>query len=308
MLDLNDLRVFESVATLRSFSAAARALSQPKSNISRSVARLETELGMRVLQRTTRDVSLTPSGEALLARCRPLLAQLVEVLDFVGSAATPRGQLRLSAGIGFGINVIAEQLPEFLRRYPDVEVHLDLTSRLSELVGEGVDVAIRLGPLPDSALVAVPLGEMQRILCAAPAYLERRGTPRTVADLAAYEAIEMPRIDGRSRTWSFTREGRMAEVEVAPRVSVNDALTIHRLILGGAGLGIVSCYVCAPDIEAGRLVHLLPEWTAPPVSVAMVFPTKRELSATVRAFIEFMKEANPPEVHWLNSELGNRRK
>lgn len=304
VLDLNDLRVFEKVGSLRSFSAAARALSQPRSTVSRSIARLEAELGTRLIQRTTRDVALTPSGESLLMRCASALGQLGEALAYVGSlAAEPRGPLRVSAGIGFGINVLAEQLPEFLRRYPDIDVLLDLTSKAADLINDRVDVAIRLGPLPDSSLVAVRLGEMKQVLFAAPAYLERRGVPQTVAELAAYDAIKMPQLDGRPRLWSFTRDGRTAEICVQPRVCVNDALTISRLITNGAGIGIISCYLCAPEIAMGRLVHLLPEWTAPPVSVSMVFPSKRELAPVVRAFVEFMKDANPPGLHWQNNAL-----
>lgn len=145
----------------------------------------------------------------------------------------------MSVGIGFGINVIADQLPEFLRRYPDVDVLLDLTSRHAELVSDHVDVAIRLGPLEDSSMVAVRLGEMKRMLCASPTYLECNGEPRTLEDLMGHAIIEMPGADGRTRTWSFLRGDRTSDVVVEPRVSVNDALTINRLVLKGAGIGIL---------------------------------------------------------------------
>ena len=304
VLDLNDLRVFERVGSLRSFAGAARALSQPRSNVSRSIARLEAALGTRLIHRTTREVELTAAGESLMTRCAVALGELGDALDYVGSLATEaHGELRLSVGIGFGINVLAEQLPAFLQRYPQVDVLLDLTSRLGELVSEHIDVAIRLGPLPDSSMVSVRLGEMRRVLCASPAYLERRGIPRTPEDLAAHDVIEMPGADGRSRTWSFVRDGKTTEVGVEPRASVNDALTINRLILNGAGLGIISCYLCAPEIHAGRLVHLLPEWTTPAVGVTLLFPSKRELAPAVRAFVDFIKEANPPGLHWQNNEL-----
>lgn len=299
MADLNDLRVFAQVAVLRSFAGAARALSLPRSTVSRSVARLESELGTRLIHRTTREVELTPAGQSLVARSVNALGELSDALGYVGSLATEvRGELRVSAGIGFGINVLAEQLPEFLRRYPKVDVLLDLTSRPAELVAERVDVAIRLGPLSDSSLVAVQLGRMRRVLCASPAYLARRGTPQALEDLAAHEVIEMPGPDGRSRVWSFARNGRSSDVLVEPRVSVNDALTIHRLVLNGAGIGIVSNYLCAPGIASRQLVHLLPEWMAPAVGVHMVFPSKRELAPAVRAFVDFMKDSNPPDLHW----------
>src|ERR1700761_6711966 len=158
MLDLNSLNVFAKVATLRSFTAAARALGLPKSNVSRSIARLEEVLGTRLFQRTTREVGLTLTGTALLDRSSTIIASLTEVMTYVGGlSGQPRGNLKISAGVGFGINVLADQLPDFLLRYPEISVSLDLSSRPADLVAEAVDVAVRLGPLPSSGLVAVRL-------------------------------------------------------------------------------------------------------------------------------------------------------
>ena len=303
MPDLNDLRVFERVGSLRSFAAAARSLSQPRSTISRCVARLEAQLGTRLIQRTTREVALTPSGEALMARCSAALSQIDEAMTYVGGfSSEPKGLLRISCGIGFGINVLAEQLPEFLRRFPAVDVFLDLSSQNADLVGDRVDIAVRIAPMPDSSLVAVRLGEMDRLLCAAPDYLARRGTPQTPADLAGHDVIEIPRSDGRQRVWSFTKDGATSQVSVEQRMQVNDALTIHRLVLNGAGIAIISAYLCTPEFRSGRLVHLLPTWSAPPVPVSLVFPSRRELSPVVRAFVAFMKEANPPGIGWRNND------
>lgn len=304
MFDLNDLRIFQKVALLRSFSAAARALSQPRSNISRGVSRLEASLGTRLIHRTTREVELTAAGQALMEKSTTALDTLGDALVYIGAhAADAHGDLRVSVGIGFGINVLTEQLPGFLLRYPDVDVHVDLTSRPAELISERVDVAIRFGPLPDSSMVAVRLGELKRLLCAAPSYLERRGRLQGMKDLADHDLIEMPRSDGRPRTWTFTHDGDATEIVVEPRVSVNDALSIHRLVLNGAGVGIVSCYLCAPDVEAGRLVHLFPEWAAPSLEVNMIFPSRRELSPAVRGFVDYMKEVNQPGLHWQNNEM-----
>jgi LysR family transcriptional regulator, regulator for bpeEF and oprC len=302
--ELDDLRVFERVGSLSSFAAAAKALGQPKSSVSRSVARLEAALATRLIHRTTREVTLTAAGESLMTRCASALGELSDALSHVGSLSNEvSGQLILSAGIGFGINVLSDQLPGFLRRYPNVRVQLELTSRAADLVADRVDVAIRLGPLRDSSMVAVLLGEMKRVLCAAPNYLKLHGDPHALSDLDSHQVIEMPAADGRPRIWRFVKDGRTSEVAVEPRVAVNDALTIHRLLLNGAGIGIVSCYLCAPDLHAGRLVHLLPEWTAPAIPVNMVFPSRRELSPVVRAFVDYMKQANPPGLHWQNNEL-----
>lgn len=302
MPDLDDLRVFERVAALRSFAAASRALGEPRSNVSRSVARLERSLGVRLVQRTTREVTLTPAGESLMRRCAAPLADLDDALAYASSLGSEaQGLLRVSAGIGFGINVLADQLPAFLSAYPRVDIELELTSRIADLVADRVDVAIRLGELPDSTLVAVRLGEMKRVLCAAPDYLARHSIPESVEDLARLDAIEMPGADRLPRRWSFSRGEDSRDIVVQPRVGVNDALTIHRLVLAGAGIGVISCYLCAPDLQAGRLVQLLPQWNVPPVVVNLVFPSRRELTPTVRAFVDYLKTANPPDMHWQNN-------
>jgi DNA-binding transcriptional LysR family regulator len=301
---LDDLRVFERVAALRSFAAASRALGEPRSNVSRSIARLERSLGVRLIQRTTREVTLTPAGESLMRRSATALSDLDEALTYVSSLNDEaQGLLRVSAGIGFGINVLAEQLPAFLRQHPRVDIELDLTSRVADLVAERVDVAIRLGELADSSMVAVRLGELKRVLCASPEYMARHSLPASLEDLTQLDVIEMPGGDRLPRRWSFSRNGATRDIVVQPRVSVNDALTIHRLVRSGAGIGVISCYLCAPDLEAGRLVHLLPEWSSAPVAVNLVFPSRRELTSSVRAFVDYLKASNPPGTHWQNNVI-----
>jgi LysR family transcriptional regulator, regulator for bpeEF and oprC len=300
VLDLNDLRVFEAVARLQSFSAAARELGQPKSSVSRAVGRLEKVLGMRLLQRTTRQVALTQAGELMLARCNAWLGDVDKTLELVGAfTGRPRGLIRIACGVGFGVNVLGRQLPEFLDRFPEVDVDLDLRTEVIDLVSDGVDVAIRLGPLPDSNMVKVALGSMTRHLCASPDYVSTHPAPDTVAEITAHHAVDMPGVNGRPRAWTFTRGKESAKVELKLRVAVNEALTIHRLVLGGAGLGILSGYVCEPDLAAGRLVEVLPDWSPPRVPVNMVFPSRREMSPAVRAFVEFMKEATSSDGFWL---------
>jgi LysR family transcriptional regulator, regulator for bpeEF and oprC len=300
MIDLNALRVFERVASLQKFSAAARSLGAPKSSVSRCVARLEADLGTRLLQRTTRAVVLTESGIALRDRCAEILARVDETVDYVGTFGdSPRGLLRISAGIGFGLNVLSELLPRFVARYPDVSVSLDMTSRMVDLVSTSIDVAIRMGPLASSELVAKRLGTIHRYLCVAPSYVARRGSPRTIAQLRDHDTVELPGIAGRPRHWTFSKaSGESKSVELSPRITVNDALTIQRLVVNGAGVGGLSAYVCAADIQAGRLVRLFPEWRLPSVEVSVVFPSNRELSPTVRAFVDFVTSASRPGTSW----------
>lgn len=299
MLDLKDLQIFERVATLSSFSEAARALGLPRSNVSRGVIRLEETLGARLFHRSTREVTLTPAGLALKDRASEIILGATEALDYVGSLAHgPRGPIKINSGVGFGINVLAENLTEFLLRYPEVTVTLDLESRTADLVGEAIDVAIRLGPLNDSSLVATRLGLIRRCLCAAPSYLERHEIPVEPDQLADHDIIEMPGTDGRPRSWTFARDEDRFDIAIAPRVTVNEALTINKLVLAGAGIGIVSAYLCAPAVSNGSLVHLLPEWSPPSVEVSLVFPSGRDLSPVVRAFADFMREVSRPGKLW----------
>lgn len=306
-IDLNDLRVFERVAALGGFSAAAKALGQPKSSVSRAVGRLEEALGIRLFQRTTREVSVTAAGIALRERCGTLLAGLEDAMAFTaGLADAPRGRLVVSAGIGFGINVLGRQLPGFLDRYPDISVAIELTSRNAELVAERVDVAIRMGPLGDSGLVATRLGTMTQYLCAAPGYLDTHGRPQHPRDLSQHRIIDLPGAGGRPRPWRLSREGEAETVEPVARVEVNDALTICALVGRGAGIGTLSAYLCGDDILAGRLERVLPGWSLPPLPVSLVFPSRRELSPVVRAFVDYMRETLAGGADWLRDPLDTR--
>jgi LysR family transcriptional regulator, regulator for bpeEF and oprC len=306
VLDLNDLRVFEKVASLRSFAAASRALEMPKSTVSRSVARLEAALATRLFQRNTREVGLTDAGLLLQERCADILSRVNEAVDHIGGlSAAPRGTLRISAGIGFGVNVLSEQLPEFVRLFPDVNIKLDLSGQSADIIGDGIDAAIHVGPMPDSGLIAFKLGSLSRHLCASPAYLERRGVPATLKGLTLYDRIETPGRKGPPRPWTFRRGEETLTINAHPRICVNDALTIHRLVVNGAGVGIISGYLCAPDIAAGRLVRLFPEWRLDALEVNVVFPSRRELSPVVRAFVDFMRVASKPGALWQDDPLSS---
>ena len=304
VVDLNNLRIFERVAALRSFSAAAQELGIPKSSVSRSIQRLEADLGVRLMQRTTREVALTEAGLALQDRSGQLLDRLSDTIDFVGGfGSSPRGTLTISAGIGFGVNILSELLPEFVRQYPNVDVTLDLSSRPVDLIGEKVDVAVRMGPMPDSQIVAKKLGVLHRYCCASPEYLDRRGTPVKIADLSSHDLVDLPVRDGKRSTWVFERDGKSIEHKQAAKLSVNCALTIHKMLLNGAGIGLSTSYLCAPEFEEGRLAHVLSEWSVPAVLVHAVFPSQRHLSSTVRAFVEFLVEQSHDGRDWLRGPI-----
>ncbi len=299
MLDLNDLRIFERVSSLKSFAQASRALAMPPSSVSRAIARLETELGTRLLQRTTREVALTPTGALLKARCADVMQQVERAVDEVGAmTGAPRGMIKVSAGVGFGINVLSEQLPAFLSRCPEVNVELDLRSELTDLVADRVDIAIRMGPLRDATTIAVRLGTLTRCLCASMTYVSARGLPNSVESLREHDWIAMRGPDGRAIPVQLSRGDETIKVEPRVRVCSNEALTQYRLVLGGAGVGVISGYLVAPEISKGNLVHILPEWEPAPIEVNMLFPTKREMAPAVRAFVDFMTEVTSPDVFW----------
>jgi len=298
-LDLNHLRVFARVAFLGGFSAAARALGLPKSNVSRAVAQLETALGARLFQRSTRSVVLTAAGEALRDRCATLLEEINETVEYISSlTGEPRGHIKLSAGIGFGVNVLSELLPGFLDRYPEIRITLDLSTRLTDMVTEGVDCSIRFGPMPDSSLVSTQLGAMHRYLCASPSYLAKRGSPVSVRDLNKHDTVEMPGTDGRAFPWFFRNGDETIRIDPQPRILLDEALTIHRLVRNGAEIGVISAYLCGPDITSGRLTQLFPDWSLPALPVSLVYPSRRELAPAVRAFADFMKEASLRGQSW----------
>lgn len=293
-LDLNHLKVFERVAAHRNFSAAAREMGLPRSSVSRAVAVLEEALGTRLLQRTTREVVLTEAGAALHQRSAGAIAELAATLDYIeGLSGVPSGPLRVSAGIGLGINVLAEHLPVFLERYPDIELDLHLESQRVDLISERFDVALRFGELPDSSLVAQKLGVLDRILCAAPNYLSRFGTPKRPEDLGGHRVVDMPTPGHRQRTWRFNGPEGTVTVDLHSTTTVDEILTMHKLIRGGTGIGGVSRYLCEEDLETGRLVHVLPEWSLSPVALSLLFPSRRELAPSVRAFADFMREIEP---------------
>jgi DNA-binding transcriptional LysR family regulator len=265
---------------------------------------------MRLIQRTTHSVRLTQAGRALKAKCTEILSHVDEAIDSVGRFnMAPKGALKINATIGFSYFVLAQTLPAFLDRYPQIELSLDLTSHPIDLIAGGIDVAIRIGNLPDSRLVTTGLGTIQKYLCAAPSYLDRRGTPLTVKALRGHDTLETPGRDGIPRTWEFYRNSREVErFEIPPRLLVNDPGMIYRLVLNAAGIGRVPGYLCASDIRAGRLTRLLSQWTAPPVDVSMVYPSSRGMAPTVKAFVEHMKQAAASGGFWMDDPIAKASK
>jgi DNA-binding transcriptional LysR family regulator len=286
-----------------SFSAAGRVLSVRKSAISRLIQRLEAFLGIRLFERTTREVALTEVGRALLGRVGDIVSRVDEALDLAASLAShPSGRLRLTAGIGFGIEVLTELLPQFSRAFLDIEIFLDLTSRSVDLVAEQVDVAFRMGPMIDSTLVPIRLGAIGCTLCASPAYVERRGWPKSLEELRTHDLLAIPRQDGLPRRWRLRdRDGVEHQFDAAARLTANDPHAIHAMVLNGAGIAAPAKYLAMPEIKRGNLVRILPEWSVPAVDVSLVMPAGRERSPAARVFVDFVRRWASDDARWFEA-------
>lgn len=289
MFDLGDLRAFARIADLGSLSGAARALGMPKSSASRSLARLEAATGTALIERSTRIVRLTDAGRLLQRHARRILADVSEAeAALSGLAGAPRGTLRVSVGFTFAAGPLAPMLPRFLARYPEVRVVLTIENRNVDLLAEEFDIAIRIGPLPDSDLIARRLTTVALWTCASPAYLAARGTPAAVDDLRAHELIG--RLD-RTATWRFRAPGgALQEVEVAPGTVIPEPAVLKTVLIGGAGIGRLPDFHAADAVADGTLVRLLPGCGGDAVDVHALYPSHRSLSAKVRVFIDALAE------------------
>jgi DNA-binding transcriptional LysR family regulator len=287
---IDAMQAFAAVADLRGFAPAARKLGLSPSGVTRLIAALEDRLGARLLQRTTRSVTLTDVGARYLERIRPILADVEEAEGSVeGERTRPSGRLTVSAPVGFGRLHVSPVMSAYLMRYPEVAGELRLSDRMINLVEDGVDLAIRIGHLADSSLVARQVGEMRRIVVASHAYLKARGEPGTPAAIASHTTIQF----GATAVlpdWRFVEAGRDIRVACTPRFLTNSADAAIQYAEQGGGLTRVLAYQAADAIKAGRLKIVLAKFEAPPLPIHIVYPTSRLLSAKVRSFIDLVVE------------------
>ncbi|MEI3849973.1 MULTISPECIES: LysR family transcriptional regulator [Ensifer] len=287
-----EMEVFVAVSETRSFSAAARRLKLSPSAVSKLVTRIEDRLGTRLLVRSTRTLQLTPEGEVYLQRAQRILTEIVETEQLVaaGGRMTPRGLLRVNAAVGFGERYIMPLAPEFLARYPEVQLDLTLTDSMIDVVGERADVAIRTGPLRDSSLKARKLMESRPVVIASPAYLETHGTPNTPDELDGHNCI---RFNFRRSVdeWAFRAPGQpVAELRsVFGNMQVSSGSIVRQLCLAGIGIGRIGRFHVEPDFEAGTLVPLLEDYQSGEIeTVYAVYAGHEHLAARIRAFIDFL--------------------
>lgn len=286
-----DLTIFVQVAQILSFSEAARQMGMSPSGVSRAVQRLEERLGARLLQRTTRSLSLTPDGIVYFERGLQILADLEELeLELMQTQSLPRGILRLDLSTALGRIHIAPMLPKFVAKYPDLQLKVSLSDRLINLNEEGIDVSVRVGSSPDSRLIAYPLAKAPFVVCAAPNYLAQQGLPRSLEDLAEHNCINFiyPQ-SGRPFEWVFQHEGEILERQVSGNLAFDSTEAVLESAITGAGIIQVHEYIAGKAIQRGQLQPVLEDYKAEGKPITVVYPQKRHLSAKVRVFIEFMK-------------------
>lgn len=291
---LDDLDVFVRVVETESMSAAARLLGVPKSTVSRAVSRLEDAMRVRLLQRTSRSLSPTDAGRALFAEAQPHVLALRSAKNVVSALAeAPRGTIKVTAPTDLATDFLADVFARFVQRYPDVAVEVYPSGRTVDLVAEGFDVAIRAGTLRDSSLVARKVAESNLALFAAPGYLARRGTPRTVEELAEHDCVLFRPQRGRARL-SLEREGARGEkdtVEVTGHVGGDDFGFLRAAVLAGAGIGLLPCFLACDAVRAGRLVRVLPQHSAPTGSLYLVHASGRHVPRKIALLRDFLVEA-----------------
>jgi len=292
-MDLNEIAVFTRVVQAGSFTAAARALGMPKSTVSRKVSDLEARLNARLLQRTTRKLSLTDAGRTYFDYGARIVNEIEAAESAVGSLQeTPRGLLRVTAGPNS--DWLGEIIADFLKRYPEVQLELLCTGRSIDLVEERFDLGIRAGVLADSSLIARSLGSVTWFLVATAGYLKKRRRPRTPEDLKTHDCLIFG-AGSMAVNLRLQSDADSVQVAVTPRLLVSEMDVAHSTAIAGLGIALLPAYLCIEDLRARRLERVLPDWSAPSTPVHVVYPTARHLSAKVKAFIEHLqKRMTPP--------------
>ena len=284
--------VFVHVVDTGTFTRAAEVLHMPKATVTTLIQNLESHLGVKLLNRTTRRVRVTPDGAAYYERCARILADVEETETALGNAkSTPRGRLRVDVPATFGRRVLVPALPDFFARYPDIRLELGCSDRAVDLIEEGVDCVVRGGVQPDSTLVARRVGLVEFILCATPAYLERHGVPAHPRELLDHQCINyFSAKTGRISEWDFSKDGERIDLQLDGLVALNDGEAY--LAAGIAGLGIVRAgkFMVRDALASGALTRVLPDWAIEPLPVWIMYPQNRHLSTKVRVFVEWIAE------------------
>jgi len=299
-----EMEAFVRTVDAGGFSAAARSLNVTPSAVSKLISRLEDRLGARLLNRSTRRISVTEEGRAFHERCVHILGEVDDAEQAVSQLnAQPRGTLRVNAAAAFGTYQVVPLLPEFMARYPLVHLELAVTDRVVDLVEEGADIGIRTGARTDSTLVSRLLAEDHRIIVAAPSYLERRGMPRMPQELLDHNCLMRSGQQLVLNEWPFDGPDGPYSLRVTGDAEVNNGETLYEMTVAGLGISRLAEFRVAADIRAGRLVELLAADNRPePLAIHVVYPHRKHLSPKVRAFVDFLVEKFSPVPPWLVTE------
>ena len=293
------IETFVAVAQRGSLSAAAALEGVAPAIIGRRMDALEQRLGVKLLVRTTRKVSLTFEGNAFLEDCQRILEDFRNAEASVSlGGIKASGHLRVTAPAGFGRRHVAPLMPRFLQTNPDVSLSLELSDRIADIIEEGIDLAIRIGDLDDSSMVGVKLANNRRMVVASPAYLARHGTPRHPSELSAHRCLSFGRSGNQARGWQFTIEGQTQWVRVPGEMACNDGAVLHDWALAGHGLAWRSMWEVADDLARGGLVAVLEDFRAPDTAIHAIYPQRRHLALRVRMLIEHLRETYADPRYW----------
>lgn len=289
MNDLNDMAIFAKVAELQGISPAARALRMPKSRVSRRMAGLEEELGVRLLERSTRAVHLTEVGEIYFQHCKRIVEEAESARESVTHMLEkPRGLLRINASVAIGQHLLAPFIGEFMALYPEIELEVQLENRRVDLIGEGYDLVVRLGNLEDSALISKPLGEDHLILVASASYLKQMGTPKRFSDFENHRFLVMGDSRNFDRWTLIGPNNRQESIDVARYAALNDLTMIRQVAIDGGGIAFLPRYLCSDDvISSGALCQVMSQWRSPTFRFYALYPSHRGVTLKLRAWLDF---------------------
>jgi DNA-binding transcriptional LysR family regulator len=296
---LKQLESFAAAAAKGSLTAAANAEGVAPAVIGRRIDALEARLGVKLLVRTTRRITLTHEGSAFLEDCQRLLADLANAEASVSAGGVKAsGHLRVTSPAGFGRRHVAPLVPRFIAQHPDVSVSLNLSDRVVDIVNESFDCAIRVGDLPDSSLISVRLADNRRLCVAAPSYLQRAGVPQTPADLSRHECLTLSSDASQTRGWAFEVDGEVLHLRPSGRLDCSDGQVLHDWCVQGLGIAWRSTWEVENEVASGKLVAVLEAFAAPPNGIHAVFPHAKHLPLRVRLWIDFVKHSYGDPSYW----------
>jgi len=296
---LKQLESFAAVATKGSLTAVASAEGVAPAVIGRRIDALEQRLGVKLLLRTTRRITLTHEGSAFLEDCQRLLSDIANAEASVSAGGVKAsGHLRITAPAGFGRRYVAPLVPRFLAMHPEVSLSLNLSDRVVDIVNESYDCSVRVGDLPDSSLVSVRLADNRRLCVATPAYLKRAGTPKHPGELSRHECLTLSSDASQTRGWAFTVDGELVHLRPRGRLDCSDGQVLHAWCSAGLGLAWRSTWEVEQELNRGELVSVLDDFAAPPNGIYAVFPHAKHLALRVRLWIDFLKHSYGDSAYW----------